>query len=196
MDDFTPRDEHLFEIQRSIDEHGYHIVSVLPDRYGPGFAYTVGWSLRGEPELMTIGAEPRQILSMFWFMAHLRAQGVSVTAESESVFETETGLFCVQPVPEEHFDGPGTSLLAIPSYLDAVGRLDLLSLGVLQTVWADARSRFPWDPGVDKWLALRQPILASGASIDWAERPLVADPHPDCPECRRASASAAPPAPG
>ena len=118
-----------------IQRCGWAVQAVERDRYRPPFAYTVGLTLYGEPELVVTG------------MAQRRAQRL-LNGVAEHV------LHACAPEPGEVVPLEGSSTIEIvelphpDAHLHtAVGMLGAEHLRALQLVWADDRGRWPWERG-------------------------------------------------
>lgn len=160
MHTLTPHDEFLFDVETDIGTHGYHITGVLADLHGPGYTYTIGHLLEGQPELVIVGLPDDRAQALFWLLHHVREHGTQLAVGPRATYETELADFCLLPVPPVHWTQLTGDLSGIPSYYRAIGRTGLLAGGVLQVVWADGNGCLPWDQGADPALVEAQPVLA------------------------------------
>ncbi|MFC7619166.1 DUF4262 domain-containing protein [Microlunatus sp. GCM10028923] len=129
-------DSYLLDVLTKIDECGWSVVAVEPDPgdSGPGFAYTVGLTTTGNPELAIFGLPARLAQSLL-----------------NQVAERLLGGEIIRPGDRlERVIGNGLTVTA-------VDMTDLSELGVvaavyghadraLQLVWPDPDGRMPWQP--------------------------------------------------
>ncbi|SER23627.1 protein of unknown function [Lentzea xinjiangensis] len=125
-------EEHLATLRRCIDARGWAVQAVERDRAHPPWAYTVGLTPRGLPELVVTG------------MAVLAA-GRLLDDTAEHLVHT-----CV-PSAGQRFSLPGGPLLEVVrvarpwAHLLVSARLYGEGIDALQLVHADEGGRWPWD---------------------------------------------------
>ncbi|MFD5825425.1 DUF4262 domain-containing protein [Lentzea sp. NPDC060358] len=125
-------EEHLATLRRCIDARGWAVQVLERDRAHPPWAYTVGLTLLGLPELVLTGLPVLQ-----------GARLLDTTADHL----TRTCL----PSPGKRFTPPGGPLLEVVgvarpwAHLLVAARLFGEGIAALQLVHADAAGRWPWD---------------------------------------------------
>lgn len=143
-------ERHLATLRRCIDARGWAVQVMERERARPPWAYTVGLSLRGLPELVVTG------------MPALEAgRLLDDTAE-------HLAHICV-PVPGQRFAVPGGPLLEVVrvarpwAHLVVSARLFGEGIEALQLVHADESGRWPWEPSY-AGMPGGQPVLGVRAS--------------------------------
>ncbi|MBC9934856.1 DUF4262 domain-containing protein [Chitinophaga qingshengii] len=138
-------------IQENIDQYGCFIVQVPEDDYSPSFAYTVGLHQRfGHPEIICFGL-PLQL------MGDLLNNACEEIRQGAS-FTTDTPY-------DEFLNNHPVRFLGVDQayypYYPAVGCYFYLTqqFPVLQMVWPDKQSLFPWETGFNPNLLRKQPLL-------------------------------------
>ncbi|GGU51270.1 DUF4262 domain-containing protein [Lentzea flava] len=143
-------DEHLATLRRCIDARGWAVQVVERDRAHPPWAYTVGLTLRGLPELVVTG------------MPVLEA-GRLLDDTAEHLAHS-----CV-PSPGRRFALEGGPLLEVVrvarpwAHLLVSARLFGEGIEALQLVHADESGNWPWDSSYQGVLG-GQPVLGVRAS--------------------------------
>ena len=138
-----------------VHKYGWHVLKVLEDDEGPGFAYTVGLyhSFR-HPELMIVGLPldvAHAILNLAGEAIRRGAQ-YSVDVETEDLLEERTCRF--RRVPESEYQ----------NYLGwDLWFYDGPAFPALQVIWPDRAGRWPWDPLVDPSIRNIQPVIGAEA---------------------------------
>jgi hypothetical protein len=132
-------------------KHGWHVVKVSGDDEGPGFAYSVGlFRTLGHPEIIMFG------LPGDWLHQHINTIGAAVRggvrfAPGNRVADVLENHECV--------------FVAVPRarYADHVGQAIAYygnaDFPLLQCVWPDRYSRYPWDADYPDDLREEQPVL-------------------------------------
>lgn len=110
------------------------------------FAYTVGLSLRGLPELLITGLQPRKSAHVLDSVAHYIADDGMVVQPAEHI-DLE-GELLLEVVEVEHPD----------VHLTFAVRLRNGPIRAYQLVWTDDRRLWPWDRGWSHGRP-RQPVL-------------------------------------
>jgi hypothetical protein len=119
-----------------VEEYGWAIQAVVGDRVHPPWAYTVGLTLRGLPELVVTGVrapEARDVLNEF----------ADSAVHHDEVLSPGQVLRCPHGSEMEVVE------LAHPDahLLTAVSLFPGTTLRALQLVWSDDRGHWPWDVG-------------------------------------------------
>jgi hypothetical protein len=135
------------KILDDVKAFGWHVIKVLEDNEGPGFAYTIGLQHSFQhPELIVVGlpADMSHLTLNIAGQAIQRGERFSIGQQSRLFFEDRVCTF--RMVPEAQFrnylwfyDGPVFT--------------------AMQVVWPDAQGRFPWSIGVEAAFRERQPVL-------------------------------------
>ncbi|MHA7648677.1 DUF4262 domain-containing protein [Mycobacterium sp. ML4] len=137
-------DDYLDVLREIIAHHGW-AVQFVEDGSRP-FAYTVGSSLRGLPELLITGLQPRKSAHVLNSVAHYIADDGMVVQPAERIdFQ---GEFLLEVVAVEHPD----------VHLTFAVRLRDAPIRAFQLVWTDDRRHWPWDHGWSHGRR-RQPVL-------------------------------------
>ncbi|KQZ12821.1 hypothetical protein ASD44_01125 [Mesorhizobium sp. Root554] len=151
----APTDDGERQFLDIIERHGWHVMFVLGNDEGPGFAYSSGiYKLTGKPEVIVFSL-PRQV-------AHFVINDYAERAKAGQTLEAG-GFY------DEFLEGHPVTFVAA----DAPDRdreyttwaswfYDRQSFPVLQMVYPDTRSgAFPWQPGYrEEWREL-QPLLGN-----------------------------------
>jgi hypothetical protein len=143
------RDDYLHYVSGVIAEHGWAVQGVERDRIHPPWAYTVGLTEHGEPELVVTGLP-------------LRRAAVLLSDVAGHV------MHAAAPRPGEQIalrDGPLIEIVrvAVPSaHLVMAVELYGPGLRALQVVHADDRGHWPWETGY-RGVRGGQPVLGSRA---------------------------------
>lgn len=118
-----------------IDRYGWAVQYVERDRDHPPFAYTVGLTLIGRPELVMTGMPARRVHPLLNDRAAtLRRDGPPSPGERFSIAGGPTVEVVELAVPDAHLD-------------TAVALFGADTVRALQLAWADDRGRWPWERG-------------------------------------------------
>jgi hypothetical protein len=139
------------QMRSDIETYGWHVIKVLEDDEGPGFAFTIGLFKRfRHPELIVFGLPLDTMHEM------LNTAGEAVRAgrpyESGGSYDDilETYRCTFRPVPRQRYE----------EYLGSArwyyGGSDFPAL---QLFWPDKEHRYPWDAPQDAWIRWAQPVL-------------------------------------
>jgi len=145
----STRDDYLDYVNGLIAEHGWAVQGVQRDRIHPPWAYSVGLTAYGEPELVVTGLPLR------------RACGL-IDAVAAHV------LHATAPRPGEQIPLHGGPLIeivkvSVPSaHLVTAVEIYGSRLRALQVVHADDRGHWPWDAGY-RGVRGGQPVLGERA---------------------------------
>ncbi len=143
------------KIRSDIAEVGWHVVRVLEDAEGPGFAYSIGFGpTLDHPEVVAFGL-PLESMHVIVNLigAEIRNGHVFRGGDATpSILEGHPVAF--RDVSSTHYDD---YLSQAATYYEA----DHRELRVVQCFWPDANSRFPWDDGVEPSCSDSQPTLST-----------------------------------
>lgn len=138
--------------KRDIERFGWHWVAVPGEGGSPGFLFTIGlWKTYHHPELLLFApGDPQELSGGLTAMAKRIAAGE--TFSDKKTFEGLFGNF------------PGSLRRVDKSWYaefvgTAMGVYESDDFPVLQVVWPDKNSLFPWQPGFDGDLFRVQPLL-------------------------------------
>ncbi|ROO62990.1 uncharacterized protein DUF4262 [Micromonospora sp. Llam0] len=137
--------------QQQIDKFGWAVTAVLPDNDGDGgpFAYTVGLTRHGYPELVIAGLDPyiaHAILNTAAGRVYDRAERFTHGQHvSDLIADYDTVIVSGPATDALH---PGTAFALYGSH----------RVRLQQIVWPNRHGRFPWDDGYGypTWV---QPLL-------------------------------------
>lgn len=136
IDDFLRRQEEI------IDRVGWAVMHVLPTADEPGtltpFAYTVGLTAHGYPEMIIAGLDP----AMSQTLLNDLAQRVFDRAERFTAGQRINDLLAGYDAII--VEGPATEALYPGA---AFARYGKDNVRLQQVVWPDQRGRFPWEVG-------------------------------------------------
>ncbi len=140
------------QVHADIATYGWHVVKVLEDDEGPGFAFTIGLYQRFEhPELIVFGLPPDTMHLMLNGAGEAVRAGQTYTA-GRSYGDILEGYNCTfRPVPRRHYEA---YLGYARWYYDGDG------FPALQLIWPDREHRYPWTAPADAWIRTGQPVLA------------------------------------
>ena len=156
------RADYLDHVRTVIARYGWAVQDVERDRVHPPWAYTVGLTTFGQPELVATGLSPRRAADLL--------NGVA-----------EHLLHAAAPRPGEQVklvDGP---LIQIVEVAEPTAHLtiavDLFGphIRALQVVHADDRGHWPWEPGY-RGAQGGQPVLGKLARARCSARRLRRSP--------------------
>ncbi len=143
--------DYLDHMQGLIDRFGWAVTGVEGDRIHPPWAYTLGLTPHGKPELVVTGlALPRAT----WLL----------NAVAGYVLDTTV------PRPGEEVLVEGGPLLEVVRVAEPAAHLAVAvdfygpAIQALQLVYADDRGRWPWDAGVRGHRG-GQPVLGPRAAV-------------------------------
>lgn len=129
------RGRYLDQVRSVIARNGWAVQGVIGTRTQPAFAYTVGMTARGLPELITYGLHVKTAQTVLNTAARRLTGGDDVYAHGRIA----TGLANMDPVLiESATDRP--LVIARQVFPDREVR-------ALQLVWPDPVGLWPWQPG-------------------------------------------------
>lgn len=131
-------DDSLRRQSELIDRYGWAVTAVFPtdDDQGAPFAYTVGLTAHGYPELIIAGLDPdtsRILLNDLARRVFDRAEHFTVGQRISDLLAGYDAVIVDGPATEALF--PGT----------AFARYGKDNVTLQQVVWPDQHGRFPWD---------------------------------------------------
>lgn len=142
------------ETRRIIMQHGHQVIGVFPadEDDPPPFAYTVGRTAKGRPELLITGPLPPPVAGAILNDAAAR-DDESPLEPGQAVGGLLQGGYVLQVVEADPLAGEMYQALAF---------YDGQDVRALQLVWPDQDGLFPWDAGFgfEPWV---QPIHRKGA---------------------------------
>jgi Domain of unknown function (DUF4262) len=152
------KDTYLQELGRRIRQQGW-VVQYIGDPQIP-WAYTIGLSDRGHPELVITGVDPGTSAVVLNTIAKACRSGVDISDLSALAEEFGHPQVVLQPRPVDP-TWRVTNLFNITrAYFGSVPE-------TMQVVMADTQGRFPWDPGHN--LPVAQPVLWQPYTGGWPE---------------------------
>ena len=140
------------QVHADIATYGWHVVKVLEDAEGPGFAFTIGLYRRFEhPELIVVGLPPDTMHRLLNVAGEaVRSGQVYVAGQAyDDLLEAYSCTF--RPVPVRQYE-------PYLGYARWYYRGD--DFPTLQLVWPDREHRYPWAAPPDAWIRGAQPVLA------------------------------------
>ena len=141
-------EEYLAEMHETMLVHGWAVQYVESDR--TPFAYTIGLTRYGLPELLVTGVSPGRAVRMLNTVGRRAVGGDQPTPGMQITLPAGP---LVEMVEVEHPDAH--LIFAVAILGDEVTSL--------QVVWADSRGRWPWSPGFNNGRGI-QPVLGLRAA--------------------------------
>ena len=145
--------------QRVVDDiaaYGWHCTLVPEDEEGPGFSYSIGLGdTLGAPELIVFGLKHKLMHTMIWQAFHQIKEGRKIEADARYL-ELIGDFPCItKPVhPSWHREYFGYALWYYRY------RNKLAEFRAFQIFWpGKLDGLFPWEDGVDEYVAWCQPRL-------------------------------------
>jgi len=134
LDELLRRQQHL------IDTYGWAVTAVFPTDDAPGapFAYTVGLTEHGYPELVISGLDPatsQALLNDLAKRVYDRAERFTAGQRISDLLVGYDAVIVEGPATEELHPGA------------AIARYGKDKVALQQAVWPDPHGRYPWDPG-------------------------------------------------
>ena len=147
----TPEDKQEQKLIADIERYGWHVIKVLEDEEGPGFAYSIGlFHSYSHAEILVIGQRLDSMHRIINGIAEQIKLGKPFV-DGKEYSDILQGYDCAFRTVDRKF------------YKDYLGCALWFYEGgnfpVLQCVWPDKQSRFPWDDGFNRKLTARQPML-------------------------------------
>jgi len=148
-----------------VETHGWHVMNVMEDEEGPGFAYSIGLTRSlGHPEILVVGLPRDTMHSLINLVGEEVRQG---------------GAFKAGATYEQLLEGYHATFRAIPKdqYRNYLGFARWFYDGddfpALQLIYPDREGRWPWDPQASAGFRAQQPVLADEGDPPWASRPAI-----------------------
>lgn len=139
------RADYLDYVRGVIAEHGWAVQGVERDRIHPPWAYTVGLTAHGEPELVVTGMPLRRAARLIHDVAgHIRHAAAPRPGDQIALRGGPLTEIVKVAVPSAHL------VMAVEMYGPG--------LRALQVVHADDRGHWPWDTGY-RGVRGGQPVL-------------------------------------
>ena len=132
----TTRDEYMDYLVAKIAQYGWSIQYVEHDRHHPPFAYTVGLTSHGFPELAVTGATVER-------SAHLLNGSAIDLHRSGGVSPGERWAFADTELEAVEVSTPDAHLLVACELYDR-------QVEAVQLVYCDDRGKWPWEVGYRK----------------------------------------------
>jgi hypothetical protein len=133
-------DRFIRRMEQRIDQQGWAVLTHFPadDHAHASFAYTIGLTAQGGPEVIIAGLDPTLSEHLLNDLARRVVERAQRFTAGQRISDVLDGYDAVL------VEGPAAGVLrpaaAYVRYGENVVRL-------LQVVWPDARGRFPWEPG-------------------------------------------------
>jgi hypothetical protein len=138
-------------IKQNIEQHGCHLIMVMEDNDLPAFVHTIGlYEKYGHPELIVFGLKKEVASEILNDAAEMISEGQSFTAgqsSDEFLKEHSMQFLSVDKRYYEFYFGYASRYFGHDDF------------PVLQMVWPDKESLFPWQEGFVKDLKFKQPLL-------------------------------------
>lgn len=147
------RAAYLRRLQEGIDQFG-HIVQYVAGT--PPWAYTVGLTAKGHPEVILLGLGPDSAKAILNDTAELLKEGRVQVGEP---FELQPGGAPLMLLPVKPAEVTGEWFNVARAYY----RTD--DLRALQLVFSDPNHRFPWNPDVQEAYKTQQPLLCDPPAL-------------------------------
>jgi Domain of unknown function (DUF4262) len=167
-----PKDEGDVKLLADVRAHGFHVVAILDDEEGPGFAFTVGVYLRTlRPEILIMGIPPDPAHRVLNAIAQRVVEGEALRAGKRYEGFADGKEVMFRPIHESQF----------PEYLGYAGWFYRSPFPAIQCVWPDLKGLFPHEPGFDPRFVGRQidlsiPLSARRSKPPASRSPSVARP--------------------
>ncbi len=142
------------KINSDVQVYGFFVMVVFdPSRAQPPFAYTIGLHHTNPAlcDLLMLGLDGERLQRFVSSIAQSALDGSLYEAGQTSAIFTANDLsFFFAPVEAEHYN----------DYLGwAINYYECQPFPVLQVVWLDEASHFPWQLGFDERFRVQQPLL-------------------------------------
>jgi Domain of unknown function (DUF4262) len=152
---FSPAEaeqQYLDRQQRAIDKFGFSICYVDDD--DTPWAYTIGRTRRGLPELLIVGVDPETAQSV---LSSVHTHAFPYEGDRTiDLLELHFPQFRFLEIPDRVWD---TTDYLLGAAADARTFAPERQRVALQVVWSDTNGVFPWEPTFARWLAALQPIV-------------------------------------
>ncbi|HEX7858914.1 MAG TPA: DUF4262 domain-containing protein [Verrucomicrobiae bacterium] len=151
----TPKDDAERKALKDVAESGCHVIKVMEDDSGPGFAYSIGlFHNFDHPEILVVGLDLH--------LMHVILNNLRDEIRSGERFRAKQRYADIL----EGFDCEFREV-AISHYCELFGWAKWFYRGTefpaLQCVWPDMKGHFPWEADFNTKLKRRQLLYESGS---------------------------------
>lgn len=145
------RDDSDRKVIHDVNDHGWHVVNILPENQTPGWAFTIGLeqSLK-HPEIVVFGLDSK--------LAHPLLNDLGDAIRKGQVYEPGREYAGLLEGVQLTFR-PVLPVWYRPFLGTALWFNDGPSFSTLQLLWPDKGNRFPWQDGFDPDWSWAQPML-------------------------------------
>ncbi|MFK4136791.1 DUF4262 domain-containing protein [Pseudomonas luteola] len=150
MDIMNPN---LEVIKNIIDQFGLYVQRVHQGPSYPVYAYTIGMTAHGLPELICMGLDPKVIhpyFNMYFYESAIEKVRSAAPDIISDWFNFPLSVIAADFDRVAPYVGLG---------LDYAEAMEWQRPNFLQWVWTDKSGKFPWDSGWDHSFDSRQPLL-------------------------------------
>jgi hypothetical protein len=149
----APEDDIERRVLQDVSSFGCHVIKVMEDESGPGFAYSVGlFHNFDHPEILIVGLDLD--------LMHAIINNLKDAIEAGTHFQPDKQVEGIL----EGFDCTFRQV-AVAHYPELLGCAIWFYAGnnfpTLQCVWPDMQGRFPWEANFNLKLRTRQPVYDS-----------------------------------
>lgn len=137
------------QVENLIATHGWMVQAVFATDTEPGFAYTVGLSAKGLPELIVFALPPQHATAILNQVAQTMVNIGNPYPEWGLIAEVMEGANCMV-VNADRDKTDNYMFQAKYRYPD---------YKAMQLVWTDLNMKFPWEDGFDPDLIRLQPLM-------------------------------------
>jgi hypothetical protein len=148
-------------IINDVEEFGFHIALLPEDDYLPGFAYTIGlYQTYGHAEIICFGLKPQVMGIILNHAGDLIKSGTVLKPYQDYPGFLEGYPIQFLPVQKEHY----------PDYVGYAGWFNQnWEFPLLQLVWTDKQSLYPWQEGFNSNWKFKQPLLDRNTDFKFYE---------------------------
>jgi hypothetical protein len=162
-DDHSQHDKEAKQaILHNIEEYGCHLALLEADNYLPAFVYSIGLFKKfGHPEIICFGLKTNVMANILNHARDLIKQGH--TFEINKLYKVFLESYNIQfiMVDKEYY----------ANYLGYAGWFyDSFDFPVLQLVWPDKQSLFPWETDFNPDWEFKQPLLDRNTDFKFYEK--------------------------
>ena len=150
-------------ILSNIEKFGCHLSLIEPDNYLPGFVYSIGlYKKYGHPEIICFGLKTEVMASIINHARDLVKNGESIT--TNRLYPGFLEGYNIQFVKVDP--------TFYPNYLGYAGWFYEMSFDfpVLELIWPDKQSHFPWDENFNPDWKFKQPLLDRSTDFKFYEQ--------------------------
>jgi hypothetical protein len=155
-------EEERKHIEANIEKYGCHICILEPTKYLPGFAYSIGlYKKFNHPEIICFGLKEELLCSVINHACDLISKGEKF--EELNLFDGFLANYNIQflPVNKDYYQ----------NYVGYGGWFygNTFDFPLLQLVWPDKQSLFPWQDGFNPNWKFKQPLLDRNTDFKFYE---------------------------